>query len=239
MFINRNNFNGYAWLKPNKPNNNPAFEGGIKGSSSFGEVDNNVEILDKIHNLLNNKIYVFKNYKNKEFKGTIKKYLEGSIISKKEVNRCAFPIYHCTTVKYNVDKILENGLDWRKNITNRMNCGPGTYFCYSVGECEFYGIGHNAIQASYKGDKKFYPIFEPCFYQAIANNQDILNDIKNIKNIAKNTAKNIDADRILADYCHDVLANEIDIDFLYASTGRAGGAIVVLNNDCMSLSRYQ
>ncbi len=73
---------------------------------------------------------------------------------------------------------------------------------------------------------------EICFYEGITDNKELKKSIAELDSKA-------DTSDILNLYCHEILADEMDIDFLYASTGRAGGCYVVLNDKCVSLSRQE
>lgn len=188
----------------------------------------NLPVLDSdLKSLLDNSVFTFQKYNGKEFQGTIKEYFENSVIRYENMGRLG-SLIHCTQTKDIADDIIKNGLDWTK--TSRLKCGPGTYFSQSsVGGSE-QGAGSVPIAAFYKGKKDKYPIFEPCFYEAVIYNKELMDKLDGICGNDKT--------KVINRYCHDLLQDEMGIDVLYASSGRSAGAFAVLNNDCMSLRRY-
>ncbi len=180
------------------------------------------ELTPELKEILDNKIFQFKKNNGELFEGTIKDYFENSIINWQEAQGKSF--IHCTSTKDTAEKIIKEGLDWQK--TSRMRCGPGTYFSPSAAGGYEQGGGSVSIKAEYLGLKDKYPVFEPCFYEAVQQN----NELKNILPV-QNSPK------LLNKYCHDLLQNDLDIDFLYAGSGRGVGAYVVINDDCVKLSK--
>lgn len=194
------------------PQNEINFKGSIKNTG-----------FDALKKEFDKKIFTFLKEDGSEFSGTIKEYFKNCIIGMNPVRKEY--MYHCTPNKETVRSILAEGLDWTK--TNRMKAGPGTYFSPSrMGGAE-QGAGNNAIEAVYIGNKREYPVFSKNFYEAVDFNKEI-----------QNTASEYGEDgrELVNKYCHDVLCDEMGIDYLYASTGRGTGAYTVLKNDCMQLS---
>lgn len=188
---------------------------------------NLLELDADLKSLLDNSVFTFQKYNGKEFCGTIKEYLENSIIRYENTDRLG-TLIHCTHTKEVADDIIKNGLDWTK--TSRMKCGPGTYFSQSLFGGSEQGAGSVPIVAFYNGKKDKYPIFEPCFYEAIIYNKELAETLGKLCGSDKT--------KVINKYCHDLLQDEMGIDVLYASSGRSAGAFAVINNDCMFLKRY-
>lgn len=155
-------------------------------------------------------VYQFKLGDGSPFEGTVKEFLEASIIRWNKADDQT--MYHVPYTTDDGEQMLKEGLNWKK--TRRMQAGPGTYFSPSLGCGEFSGLGYKAIEGRYIGDKKEYPVMEKGFYDRLCEGAPI-------------TA---------AEY-HDIMVNDLGVDFIYAGTGRAGGAYVVLNDNCMSLKK--
>ena len=198
----------------------------IKDSVSFSACKN-TNISSELETILDNQSFTFKKHDGSEFKGTIREYLNDSIINPTAPIR-EVPLIHCTATKEIAEDIIQNGLDWTK--TGRMKCGPGTYFSLSMADSIGQGAGSVAIQGEYTGDQNEMGIFEPCFYTAIEGNKEILDLIKKTQGGNEN--------KILNEYCHNILMNEMGYDIIYAASGRTSGAYVVLNDNCMKLSKY-
>lgn len=195
---------------------------------SFSANKESSGISEKTKEMLDNTKFIFIKNNGEKFEGTIKEYLKNSIIRKSRI----FPrmsMFHCTQTKETGENIIKSGLDWTKTI--RKKCGPGTYFSMSSIGGEEYGSGSVPIEGKYIGDKTEYPVLEPCFYQAIENNPNIIQAVSKYE-------QSEDISSVINKYCHDVLCNDMGIDFLYASTGRAGGCYVVLKDNCMKLSKF-
>ncbi len=185
------------------------------GCTSKGEIPSDIK------KILDNKVFTFEKDDGKIFKGTIKEYINNSIIGTNDINNVSSFI-HCTSSKEVGKQIIKKGLDWTK--TSRMKCGPGTYFLPSMAGCMEQGGGSVAIEGKYIGNKRQFTIFEPNFYTAIDSNIEINDAVKNRYYVNK--------------YCHDYLEKDLGIDILYAASGRGVGSFVVVNDKCMRLSRY-
>lgn len=159
---------------------------------------------------LDTTVYDFEMEDGSVFSGTVKEYLEASIIRWNKTNEGT--LYHVPSTVEIGEKILKEGLDWTKN--SRSQAGPGTYFSPSLGCGEFSGLGYQAIEAVYKGKRKKYPVMEKGFYDRL-----------------------IEAAPISRAEYREIMMNDLGVDFLYSGTGRAGGAYVVLNDNCMSLKK--
>ena len=212
-------------LKPQKTNllknqNRISFSSACD-SVSFGNIDKD----EQVKALLDNTTFVFVDSEGEKFEGTIRGYFEDSVINYRDIGE-NFDMYHSTS-REAAEDIVNNGLDWTK--TNRMKCGPGTYFSPIKGGGSMQGGGAYNVKAVYTGDTKNYPVFEPSFYEAIENNKE-LNDA-----VSEITGKEGSREAINR-YCHDLLQNDMEIDFLYAAAGSGGGGYVVFNNDCCDLT---
>lgn len=199
----------------NKLEKSPKYDCVSFCSTSKGEIPSDIK------KILDNKVFTFEKDDGKIFKGTIKDYINNSIIGTNDINN-GFSLIHCTSSKEVGTQILRKGLDWTK--TSRMKCGPGTYFLPSMAGGMEQGGGSVAIEGRYIGNKRNFTIFEPNFYTAIDDNIQINDAVKNRYYVNK--------------YCHDYLEKDLGIDILYASSGRGVGSFVVVNDKCMRLSRY-
>lgn len=184
------------------------------------------ELSPELKEMLDNTEFTLRKYNGEIFTGTIREYLHHSVINKRSAKN--IKLIHCTQLRETAEEILRKGLDWTK--TSRMKCGPGTYFSQSVADSMEQGAGSVPIEGEYIGDKENYFIFEPRFYEAINYNQEIEQ--------AVSQKQEGNPTQLVNKYCHDILQNEMDIDFLYAASGRCSGAFVVLNNNCMKLSKH-
>lgn len=194
-------------------NYSSSIEGGVKNSSD-----------EDFKKAIEDKVFTFEKANGDTFEGTIKEYFKSCIVNKRPTDNTY--MYHCTTTKDVALDIIENGLDWTK--TGRMKAGPGTYFSPSTMGGSEQGAGSVPIEGVYIGNKREYPVFEMNFYEAVDGHREI-------EKIASEFGE--DTRKIVNKYCHDLLCDEMGIDFLYASTGRGTGAYAVLNNDCLRLSK--
>ena len=171
------------------------------------------------------KIFTFEDEKGKVFKGTIKEFLEDSIANVRRIENGDKTMYHATTSRDVAMDIIKDGLDWKR--TNRMRCGPGTYFAPCAEEARMQVGTGIILEGVYRGDKKTYPVLKSKYYDSIEKN-------KELRELAKEYNLGIGA---VNEYCHDLMQHDMGIDFFYSSPGY-GGAYVVVNNDCLSLSTY-
>jgi len=185
---------------------------------------------DAIKEMLDTKVFEFKKYDGKTYLGTIREYLKDSLVSHTRIDRYT-ELYHAAYTTNSADRMVEEGLNWRK--TGRTKCGPGTYFCESyIAGAESCGASLRAIvEGRYIGKKPQCPIFETCFYDAITSNPEIGKSIKQIDG-SRNVYETIN------EYCHDILADEMGIDILLSSSGMAGPCYVVLNDKSVRIKRY-
>ncbi len=191
-------------------------------------VCNEGELPQELKDIFDNKTFTFKKADGSEFEGTIKEYLEDSILYwDKDRMQYAGGLIHNTYFE-NAKEMIENGLDYSKNY--RVQAGPGTYFA----AFQDLRYGKIAVEGSYSGPQKEMPVFERRFYDGIMDN----NEIK--ETAAKYVNENAPSDKtykLVNKYCHDVLVNELGIDILYCAMG-AESCFVALNDDTMSLRAY-
>ncbi len=179
--------------------------------------------LDKAKEILNDAVFEFK-LDGEKFEGTLQEYFEHCIINPKGyLPRCE--IYHGIS-KENIDSMLSEGLDYTKTV--REKCGPGTYFTGGMGS--IFSYGGAMLKGEYCGKQETMPVFSPNFYTAVVNHPEI-------GRVLKDEIGPCNAGRLLKVCAHDILTDNMGIDILYASGGRSEGCFVVLNDDCMHLSK--
>ncbi len=203
---------------------------------SFGSMSNSIQAQDgslpkDVAELLDNKVFKFQDDNGEVFKGTLKDYLKDSVIGYRDISPY-MSFIHNTQCKETANEIIRKGLDWTK--TNRMKCGPGTYFTTSYGAGSEFGSGSVPVEGVYIGNKNKFCVFKPCFYEAVTSNKDLISSVNKL--LGGNKEKL--ADEYVNKYCHDYLQYDMGLDFIYAGAGRGVGAFVVLNDKCMSMQRH-
>lgn len=182
-------------------------------------------ISPEVKKVLDSMIFSFRKHNGENYEGTIKDYLQSSLIGTRPMRNIS--LIHCTSTKDTAEQMIKTGLDWTK--TGRMKCGPGSYFLPSAAGGAEQGAGNIPVEGIYIGDKKEYAIFEPCFYDAIENHTEL-------KEIVSKLQKE-DARKTINQYCHNIIEKDMGIDILYASSGRGVGSYVVFNDKCMKLQK--
>lgn len=183
-----------------------------------------VKYLEKAKEVLKDAVFEF-DLDGEKFEGTLQEYFEHCIINPKG-HMPTGEIYH-GTMQENVNSMLSKGLDYTK--TNREKCGPGTYFTGGMGS--IFSYGGAMLKGEYHGKQKTLPVFSPNFYTAVVNQPDIEDKLK------EEVSSSCAAGKLLKVCAHDILANDMGIDMLYASGGRSEGCFVVLNDNCIRLSK--
>lgn len=181
----------------------------------------------ELKEIFDNKVFDFKKLDGTDFRGTIQEYLESSIMRYDDLMiRAAYSggLIHSTNFESATD-ILENGLDYSKS--SRIQAGPGTYFA----GFQDSNYGSCALSATYMGDMKEMPVFEPQFYDAIMENEEL-------KAIARKFAPTEkESYKLTNKYCHDILVDKMGVDVLYCNMGM-DSCFVVLNDDKFELRPY-
>ena len=189
----------------------------------------NNELPEGLKETLDNKVFTFKKDNGEEFVGTIKEYLNDSILSWDDNRMYAAKsgVIHSTMFE-NAMEMLNKGLDYSKNY--RVQAGPGTYFA----GYQDMTYGKVALRGTYVGEQEEIPVFESKFYDGIMYCDELKQTVKDFAGEEEITNKTY---KLVNKYCHDLLVDEMGIDILYCAMGM-NSCYVALNDDKMSLRPY-
>ena len=182
---------------------------------------------DRIKKFLDETKFDFENCNGAIENKTIGEKLAEAILRKQE---CEGELYHATFSDDIAQKIIKEGFN--PEFILRTKCGPGFYFTPSEGDARNYGS--SVLKVHCKGKQAH---LKNNYYEDITDKSNI--KAKLHKYLDFNSSDYligiVQAElctRIINEYCRNYLANELEVDISYATSGRTA-AIVVHNLDAI------